>query len=111
MHITQPRARSVSPTAAANGGAFNPSPGGGAAASGGRDPRLLYAELQFPVTSNYGSMKKKGGHRRSSGSQHTGSTAVLTSSSGEPSPPVSADDNHVLYSQDFVAVSSRKTAV
>ena len=75
--------------------------------------RMLYAELQFPSTSNYGSMKKRGGHRDkhrasssaapvhqhqhdpSAGDRHSNNTASTTvlSSAGEPSPPHSEDSH------------------
>ena len=91
----------------------------------GPDNRMLYQELQFPVTSNYGSMKKRS--QRSSAanstSNNTNSTTVL-SSAGEPSPPSSTDDSHnstlpVSHSLDnvhrylpeYLAISNRKTAV
>ena len=60
-----------------------------------KDQRMLYAELQFPVTSNYGSMKK----RSQRSSANTNSTTVL-SSAGEPSPPSSDDSQNISQSLD-----------
>jgi hypothetical protein len=84
---------------------------------------MLYNELQFPVTSNYGSMKK----RSQRSTTNTNSTTVL-SSAGEPSPSASAAeeamdqlsglqaislsvDNVHRYVPDYLAISNRKTAV
>ena len=139
------RARSVSPEAAistitsdhpranSRGGQQGPHGGG---------QGILYAELQFPVTSNYGSMKKRSqrdrvhphqvpgiipgiGHHAQSGiSQEPGSvsgntTATTSVNSGEPSPTMMASmhdglgsmDSVHRYVPDYVAVSTRKTAV
>ena len=89
---------------------------------------MLYQDLQFPVTSNYGSMKKRSQRASASAanstSNNTNSTTVL-SSAGEPSPPSSTDDNshnstlpvsHSLdnvhrYLPEYLAISNRKTAV
>lgn len=115
------RARSVSPEEGAGGlerarvGARN---GGG----------ILYAELQFPVTSNYGSMKKRS-QRDRQGDMSGSTTATTSVNSGEPSPTnmmsslheglenavhmasaQSMDSVH-RYVPDYVAISSRKTAV
>ena len=79
---------------------------------------MLYAELQFPVTSNYGSMKKRGQREKarqqqqqqsqqpdasmlgplSVGDRHSNNTASTTvlSSAGEPSPPHSEDSNAAM---------------
>lgn len=70
----------------------------------GSNRGLLYSELQFPVTSNFGSMKKKSHHRHSAHSSntnstnHTGSTTVLSMGMGsavgsDPSPHHSSDDS------------------
>jgi hypothetical protein len=51
--------------------------------------RIQYAELQFPVTSNYGSMKKKSKKEHRESTATTASTSVNSSArggSGEPSP-------------------------
>ena len=100
---------------------------------------ILYAELQFPVTSNYGSMKKRSqrdrvhhqgvpgiptGHAPGGISQEPGSvsgntTATTSVNSGEPSPTMMASMHEGLgsmdsvhrYVPDYVAVSTRKTAV
>ena len=51
--------------------------------------RIQYAELQFPVTSNYGSMKKKSKKEHRESTVTTASTSVNSSArggSGEPSP-------------------------
>jgi len=84
------RARSVSPNqhpaTTPNG---LPLEGG---AEGGRPNGILYAELQFPVTSNYGSMKKKSRkHSEHSAVQRpvhdsANTTASTSVNSGEPSP-------------------------
>ena len=90
------RARSTTPTGGAGGvhGVSHAQPsdviGGG---GHGHGNRMLYSDLQFPVTSNYGSMKKKS--QRSSASQNTNSTTVL-SSAGEPSPSSVEDNNSTL---------------
>ena len=83
---------------------------------------ILYAELQFPVTSNYGSMKKRSQRDRNvhvmdSGSGNT--TATTSVNSGEPSPTniitshdgLGSMDSVHRYVPDYVAVSTRKTAV
>ena len=59
--------------------------------------RIQYAELQFPVTSNYGSMKKKSkkGHRDSTVS--TASTSVNNSAGGEAGEP---SPTHMMMSMD-----------
>lgn len=87
---------------------------------------ILYAELQFPVTSNYGSMKKRSQRDRVSaleaaGGLTSGNTTATTSvNSGEPSPTNmmasihdSMDSVHQQqrYVPEYVAVSARKTAV
>lgn len=118
----QQRARSTTPTGGNRtllDSSMDPNP-----------PRMLYAELQFPVTSNYGSMKKKGqrhSNTSSSGNTNNTSSSTVLSSAGEPSPPSSEDSHHLQQQQqqqanmslenvhryvpDFVAVSQRKTAV
>jgi hypothetical protein len=87
------------------------------------DNRVLYAELQFPVTSNYGSMKKRS--QRDSVANTTASTSVH---SGEPSPTsnimmMSLSEDHLdggsldsihhqhRYVPEYLAISNRKTAV
>ena len=117
------RARSVSPNTTPNGLPLeNP--------NGTTDRRgILYAELQFPVTSNYGSMKKRS--KRSAAADSTNTTASTSVHSGEPSPsnhmmmslnddPVAAANNNASqqsldsvhrYVPDYVAISNRKTAV
>ena len=82
------RARSTTPTTQDPNG-HAPFPRAAHGPHQGKDQRMLYAELQFPVTSNYGSMKK----RSQRSSANTNSTTVL-SSAGEPSPPSSSDDSH-----------------
>eukprot|EP00094_Tigriopus_californicus_P013464 TCALIF_13024-PA protein Name:"Similar to KIRREL Kin of IRRE-like protein 1 (Homo sapiens)" AED:0.12 eAED:0.13 QI:0/0.83/0.76/0.92/0.91/1/13/506/759 len=107
------RARSTTPT-----GGMMDHPGG----IMGKDNRMLYAELQFPVTSNYGSMKKKGHRFSASSTNNTNSTTVLNSSTGEPSPTSEIDNNSTLpisqsmdnmhrYLPDYLTISNRKTAV
>ena len=81
------------------------------------------ASFQFPVTSNYGSMKK----RSQRSTANTNSTTVL-SSAGEPSPSASEEaaaaavaglheaislsvDNVHRYVPEYLAISNRKTAV
>ena len=79
------------------------------------------ATFQFPVTSNYGSMKK----RSQRSTANTNSTTVL-SSAGEPSPSASEEaaavaglheaislsvDNVHRYVPEYLAISNRKTAV
>ena len=97
---------------------------------------ILYAELQFPVTSNYGSMKKR------SQRDSANTTASTSVHSGEPSPnsqqmmlsmnegldvagngnnnnntsstripSAQSLDNVHRYVPDYVAISNRKTAV
>ena len=75
-------------------------PGGGALSSypqGHPEPtrststtsRIQYAELQFPVTSNYGSMKKKSKKEHRDSNVTTASTSANSSAgggTGEPSP-------------------------
>ena len=140
------RARSVSPEEAAistitsdhpranSRGGHLQHPQGGQNGQG-----ILYAELQFPVTSNYGSMKKRSqrdrvhhqgvpgiptGHAPGGISQEPGSvsgntTATTSVNSGEPSPTMMASMHEGLgsmdsvhrYVPDYVAVSTRKTAV
>ena len=122
-----PRARSVSPEAALAAAAASENP------RGARGGGILYAELQFPVTSNYGSMKKRSQRDRAPtlgieplGGTHSGNTTTTTSvNSGEPSPTnmmhegfegaVAASgsmDSVHRYVPDYVAVvSTRKTAV
>jgi len=86
------------------------------------DNRILYAELQFPVTSNYGSMKKRS--QRDSVANTTASTSVH---SGEPSPTsnimmMSLSEEQLesgslesihghRYVPEYLAISNRKTAV
>jgi len=86
---------------------------------------ILYAELQFPVTSNYGSMKKRSQRDRVAsmaevlGSISGNTTATTSVNSGEPSPtnminpgePLGSMDSVHRYVPDYVAVSTRKTAV
>ena len=84
---------------------------------------ILYAELQFPVTSNYGSMKKRSQrdrvqHGLDQGSTSGNTTATTSVNSGEPSPTnmmphdqLGSMDSVHRYVPDFVAVSTRKTAV
>ena len=51
--------------------------------------RIQYAELQFPVTSNYGSMKKKSKREHRDSTNTTASTSVNSSAgggTGDPSP-------------------------
>ena len=84
---------------------------------------ILYAELQFPVTSNYGSMKKRSQrdrvmHGDIHGSTSGNTTATTSVNSGEPSPTnmmphdqMGSMDSVHRYVPDFVAVSTRKTAV
>ena len=124
------RARSTSPTnQPAGGGSTNPDGSSSAvhhlqqqpfqrAALGGGSSNngLLYADLQFPVASNYGSMKK----RSQRSAANTASTTVL-SSAGEPSPSSGGEDSHnstlpISQSVDNVARGyheyvNRKTAV
>jgi len=110
------RARSTSPTGG-DGGVVG-LPGGG---GHGHGNRMLYNDLQFPVTSNYGSMKK----RSQRSTANTNSTTVL-SSAGEPSPSASEEaaavaglheaislsvDNVHRYVPEYLAISNRKTAV
>ena len=113
------RARSTTPTGGADHGGVVGLPGGGH----GHGTR--YNDLQFPVTSNYGSMKK----RSQRSSANTNSTTVL-SSAGEPSPSASEEaglyaggdpaamaaislsvDNVHRYVPEYLAISNRKTAV
>ena len=59
--------------------------------------RIQYAELQFPVTSNYGSMKKKSKKEHRDSTVTTASTSVNSSAGGgtnEPSP------THMMMSMD-----------
>ena len=87
------------------------------------DNRVLYAELQFPVTSNYGSMKKRS--QRDSVANTTASTSIH---SGEPSPTsnimmMSLNEDTIdegsmesiphphRYVPEYLAISNRKTAV
>lgn len=78
---------------------------------------ILYAELQFPVTSNYGSMKKRSQRDRVLESSSGNTTATTSVNSGEPSPTnmiqdaMGSMDSVHRYVPDFVAVSARKTAV
>ena len=79
---------------------------------------ILYAELQFPVTSNYGSMKKRSQRDRVLEGSTSGNTTATTSvNSGEPSPTnimpdqLGSMDSVHRYVPDYVAVSTRKTAV
>lgn len=117
------RARSVSPHEA-NVTSLSDHPRAAAAVAGrhpGPGNGILYAELQFPVTSNYGSMKKRSQRERVLDQLSSGNTTATTSvNSGEPSPTNmmssevlgSMDSvNHARYVPDFVAVSTRKTAV
>ncbi len=128
------RARSTTPTGGGLEPGVNGVPSGHAAAAVGINSRMAYNDLQFPVTSNYGSMKK----RSQRSTTNTNSTTVL-SSAGEPSPtasgaalaggvmiggdddpagmggmgpPISLSvDNVHRYVPDYLAVSNRKTAV
>lgn len=94
---------------------------------------ILYAELQFPVTSNYGSMKKRSQRDRvmdhggvpvgvmqgGPGGSISGNTTATTSvNSGEPSPTHmgpealgSMDSVHRYVPEYVPVVSTRKTAV
>ena len=84
---------------------------------------ILYAELQFPVTSNYGSMKKRSQRDRvqdprDPGSMSGNTTATTSVNSGEPSPThmgpeaMGSMDSVHRYVPDYVpVVSTRKTAV
>jgi len=86
---------------------------------------ILYAELQFPVTSNYGSMKKRSQRDRVQdppgvhpGSMSGNTTATTSVNSGEPSPThmgpeaMGSMDSVHRYVPDYVpVVSTRKTAV
>ena len=114
------RARSVSPHegGVVNGASLSDHPR--ANSRGG----ILYAELQFPVTSNYGSMKKRSQRDRvndgGGGLPSSGNTTATTSvNSGEPSPTniitshdgLGSMDSVHRYVPDYVAVSTRKTAV
>jgi len=88
---------------------------------------ILYAELQFPVTSNYGSMKKRSQRERVQeqglnpghpGSMSENTTATTSVNSGEPSPThmgpeaMGSMDSVHRYVPDYVpVVSTRKTAV
>ena len=59
--------------------------------------RIQYAELQFPVTSNYGSMKKKSKKEHRDSTVTTASTSANSSAgggTGEPSP------THMMMSMD-----------
>ena len=121
------RARSVSPEAAHMGGV--PSDHPRANSRGGQGHGILYAELQFPASSNYGSMKKRSQRDRVTNTnglpavEHvstSGNTTATTSvNSGEPSPTMMASihdglgsmDSVHRYVPDYVAVSTRKTAV
>ncbi len=127
-----PRARSVSPEAAQGLGLPSEHPRGRGPPGG-----ILYAELQFPATSNYGSMKKRSQRDRTAAAAaaassalvdrieaaggHSGNTTTTTSvNSGEPSPTnmmqegfeaAGSMDSVHRYVPDYVAVSTRKTAV
>jgi len=86
---------------------------------------ILYAELQFPVTSNYGSMKKRSQRDRiqqeqiqQQGSMSGNTTATTSVNSGEPSPTHmgveamgSMDSVHRYVPEYVPVVSTRKTAV
>ena len=89
---------------------------------------MLYSELQFPVTSNYGSMKKRSNRHSNSSTNHTSSTTILSVAGGDNSPNSTADGSQnstlpISQSMDNVnggagyvneylaAVHSRKTAV
>lgn len=81
---------------------------------------ILYAELQFPVTSNYGSMKKRSQRDRvlDPGSMSGNTTATTSVNSGEPSPTHmgpeamgSMDSVHRYVPEYLPVVSARKTAV
>ena len=83
---------------------------------------ILYAELQFPVTSNYGSMKKRSQRERvlqdHPGSMSGNTTATTSVNSGEPSPTHmgpeamgSMDSVHRYVPEYVPVVSARKTAV
>ena len=118
------RARSTTPTGGADLGGVVGLPGGGHGHGHGAGNRMLYNDLQFPVTSNYGSMKK----RSQRSTANTNSTTVL-SSAGEPSPSASEEaglhgidpaamaaislsvDNVHRYVPEYLAISNRKTAV
>ncbi len=125
-HTTQPhlnggRARSVSPHEAGVP-SLSDHPRANSRGQGG----ILYADLQFPVTSNYGSMKKRSQRDRIldpqmliHGSTSGNTTATTSVNSGEPSPTnMMPNEGHLgsmdsvhRYVPDFVAVSTRKTAV
>ena len=84
QHLNGVRARSVSPHEGPHmvpGASLSDHPR--ANSRGG----ILYAELQFPVTSNYGSMKKRSQRDRVLDGSTSGNTTATTSvNSGEPSP-------------------------
>lgn len=133
-NINNNRARSVSPEAAIS---TITSDHPRANSRGGQQGQgILYAELQFPVTSNYGSMKKRSqrdrvqhqvpgihpgapGISQEPGSASGNTTATTSVNSGEPSPTMMASmhdglgsmDSVHRYVPDYVAVSTRKTAV
>lgn len=125
QHLAGPngqRARSVSPHEV-NAASLSDHPR--ANSRGG----ILYAELQFPVTSNYGSMKKRSQRDRvmdhgvgvmgGPGGSISGNTTATTSvNSGEPSPTHmgpealgSMDSVHRYVPEYVPVVSTRKTAV
>jgi hypothetical protein len=120
QHFNGGRARSVSPEAAMAAGMAIPSDHPRAHSRGG----ILYAELQFPVTSNYGSMKKRSQRDRAGAASNipeagttSGNTTTTTSvNSGEPSPThmihdgLGSLDSVHRYVPDYVAIH-RKTAV
>ena len=117
QHLNGVRARSVSPHEGlphmVQGASLSDHPR--ANSRGG----ILYAELQFPVTSNYGSMKKRSQRDRVLAGSESGNTTATTSvNSGEPSPTnmmphdqLGSMDSVHRYVPDYVAVSTRKTAV
>ena len=132
------RARSVSPEAAISTITSDHPRANSRGGQQGHGQGILYAELQFPVTSNYGSMKKRSqrdrlqhqvpgvhphgvapGISQEPGSASGNTTATTSVNSGEPSPTMMASmhdglgsmDSVHRYVPDYVAVSTRKTAV
>lgn len=94
------RPHSATPSASGGGGGVHHNP-------------ILYAELQFPVTSNYGSMKKK--------SQRDSLHSISGAVSGSERSPVSDTStlpmsSHSLenvhrYIPEYVSINNKKTAV
>ena len=106
--VSSLRARSVTPTESnPNGPGLPPN-------------RMLYADLQFPSTANYGSMKKKSSHRdRHSATSSTNNTSSTSAGEASPSSDASqgaAAGHHISQSLDNVnrgysEYVNRKTAV